>query len=339
MFTLKSRRTARRLLAVVAATSMLGLAACSNGADSNSSAAQDSDRVVKVENCGGTVKIKGVPQHVLIMNNPAVNTLYELGVLDNVKERAGVFPHEYYDDKVWAKLQKIKVLSDKIDGGGHLKLSREVVVSAAPDLVIGTTDNVNRKTLEPHNIPLVQEETLCGGLDGDSKWADIDDHIDLYAKIFNKEAEGKKLKAKVDKRVQDVIKEVSGGKEDRSVAVLWPTVGGGTTYAYGRGSMSNPIVTSAGLKNVFGDQEKRVFEVNAEQIVARQPDVIIALHSEGTPEEVKQAVRDLVGSKSLPAVENDMILPMFLNFAEAPSLLSVKGLETLNQFLKDHPKK
>lgn len=338
MFSVNSSKLRRSVVALVAAASMLTVSACSGGASSSTeSSSADDSRVVEVQNCGGTVTIKGVPQHVTIMNNPAVNTLYKLGVLDNVKTKAGVFPREYYSDEVWEKLDKIKVLSDKIDGGGHLQLSREVVVSSNPDLVIGTTDNVNRETLAPHNIPLVQEETLCGGLKGDSKWSDIDDHIDLYAKIFDKEAEAEKLKADIDKQVQDMIAKASGD-EDRSVAVIWPTVGGGVTYAYGRGSMSNPIVTAAGLKNVFGDQEKRVFEVNAEQLVDRQPDVILALYSEGDPNAVKQAVRDLVGGKSLPAVENDMILPMLLNFAESPSLLSVRGLEKLQDFLKTSEK-
>ncbi|NLZ57488.1 MAG: ABC transporter substrate-binding protein, partial [Corynebacterium sp.] len=131
--------------------------------------------------------------------------------------------------------------------------------------------------------------------------------------------------------VRDAVPE----DEDRTVAVLFPTPGSAATYAYGTGSMSHPLIDAAGLDNVFGDETERVFEVTAEELINRNPDVIITLHTDSDVEAIVKAVQDLPGAGALNAVQNDNIHPMLLSFAEPPSPLTVEGLEQLANYLEE----
>ncbi len=117
--------------------------------------------------------------------------------------------------------------------------------------------------------------------------------------------------------------------ESRTAAVLYPTVGGGVTYAYGSTSMAHPQLEAAGLTNVFGDSTERVFEVTLEELLGRNPDVIIMLYGDGDPKAVETAVTGLPGAEKLTAVQNGDLLVQLFNFTEPASPLSVDGLEKI----------
>ncbi len=108
--------------------------------------------------------------------------------------------------------------------------------------------------------------------------------------------------------------------------MLYPTVGGGTTYAYGTGSMAHPQLEAAGFENVFGDVDERVFEVTLEELLGRDPDVLVLLHSEGEPGPVEDAITGLPGAEDLTAVRNGDVMTQLFNFTEPPSPLVFEGL-------------
>jgi iron complex transport system substrate-binding protein len=111
--------------------------------------------------------------------------------------------------------------------------------------------------------------------------------------------------------------------------VLYPTVGGGVTYAYGSTSMAHPQLEAAGFTNVFADSKERVFEVTLEELLGRNPDVLILLHGDGDPKAVEQAVTDLPGAEKLEAVQNKNVMTQLFNFTEPPTPLSIDGLEKI----------
>ncbi|GIE76304.1 hypothetical protein Aph02nite_22540 [Actinoplanes philippinensis] len=120
-----------------------------------------------------------------------------------------------------------------------------------------------------------------------------------------------------------------GTGDKRTAAVLYPTVGGGVTYAYGSTSMAHPQLEAAGFTNVFAESKERVFEVTLEELLGRNPDVLILLYSDGDPKAVEQAVTSLPGTEKLKAVASGNVLPQLFNFTEPPSPLSVDGLEKI----------
>lgn len=317
------------LASSLAAGLTLSLAACSSDDSGNAS-----DQAISVDNCGDTVTLDGSPENITMLKSAAVSTLQHLGVLDRVTHRAGVYPPEYYDDATNEALDDIPSITDQTDESGHLQISREEVVANGPDLVLGETDTVNRQTLASSDIPLIEEPALCGSIEGEVTWDDVWDQIRLYGTVFDREDEAESYITELQEQLDTVRGDGDGSGAGRSIAVLYPTIGGGVTYAYGTGSMAAPVVEASGADNVYGDQSQRVFEVTSEDIVNRNPDVIIALYSDGSEDQILDAVNQLPGIDRTTAGREQQILPMLLGFAEPPTPLAVDGLEKLDDYLQ-----
>ncbi|WP_305788703.1 ABC transporter substrate-binding protein [Symbioplanes lichenis] len=279
-----------------------------------------------VTNCGAEVTFEKAPQRIVMLKSAAVPYLHDLGVMDRVTARAGQYPKDYYDAATLAELDKVPLLTDKTDTRGHLQISKEVVISQQPDLVLGEVDNLSRDTLSAVDIPLLEEPALCDTTGAKPTFDDIYAQMTMYGKVFSR---GEQATAAIDALKQRVS--TITAKIGKTAAVLYPTVGGGVTYAYGNQSMADPQLKAAGLTNVFADTEERVFEVTTEELLGRNPDILILLYSDGDPKAVEQAVTGLPGAENLTAVKNGDVMPQLFNFTEPPSPLAVTGLERIVQ--------
>lgn len=331
---MSTRRTTS--LAATALASALALSACGLANDSDDTSGDtEAGYPVTVENCGAEVTFDAEPENVVLLKSAGVPFLSDLGVLDRVGARAGEYPREYYDDDTWSQLEDIEALTGKTDSSGHLLISKEVVIDREPDLVLGEVDNLDRGTLESVSIPLLEEPGLCNdGLD-EPGFDDVWSQMEMYGEVFNQSDRAGQAVEELKERVADLEEQAVG--EGRTAAVLYPTIGGGVTYAYGARSMAHPIVEAAGFEDVFADTDKRVFEVSLEELLNRDPDVLILLHPGDDPKQVTDAVTGLPGAKSLTAVKNGDVMPLLFNYAEPPTPLSVDGLEKINERFGETP--
>lgn len=322
----------RTRTAVTAGTlvTAFALSACGGSDSSSSSRSGGGDYPVTVSNCGSKVSFEAEPERVVLLKSASVPYLNDLDVLDRVTARAGAYPSGYYDKATQQRLDKIDSLTDKVDSGGHLQISKETVIDQEPDLVMGEVENLSRSTLSAVDIPLLEEPALCDKGVQHPGFDSVYSQMSMYGKVFDKPEKARSANAALKKRVAAAEKKVQG-KPKRTAAVLYPTVGGGVTYAYGTKSMADPQLRAAGFTNVFADVGKRVFETSPEQLLDRDPDVIILLYSDGDPKKVTQALRDLPGAGRLKAVRNNAVMPQLFNFTEPPSPLSVTGLERIVQ--------
>ncbi|KAB2809185.1 ABC transporter substrate-binding protein [Pimelobacter simplex] len=320
----------RALIALTASASVLALSSCGLSSDGGRSAEGGSGPYpVTVENCGADVTLDAAPEKVVLLKSAAVPYLSALGVLDRVSARAGEYPRDYYDDATWAALEKIPALTGKTDTSGHLLVSKEVVIGKEPDLVLGEIDNLSRATLDQVGIPLIEEPAMCPkGLD-DPGFDDVYDQMETYGKVFDRTDEAAAATAALKERVAELSADGTGQR--RTAAVLYPTVGGGVTYAYGTRSMAHPILEAAGLDNVFADTDERVFEVTPEELIGRDPDVLILLHSAGDPAQVAEAITRLPGARSMAAVRDDNLMPLLFNYVEPPTPLALDGLAKIQE--------
>lgn len=316
---------------LVLALTACGLAADRDDAGGGSAAGYP----VTIENCGAEVTFAAAPDDVVLLKSSAVPFLAELGVLDRVTARAGEYPRAYYDEATWAALEAIPALTGETDTSGHLLVSKEVVIDQEPDLVLGEVDNLSRETLGGVGIPLIEEPAMCAeGLDAPG-FDDVYSQLETYGKVFGRSREARAAVTALEERERELTADPAGPR--RSAAVLYPTVGGGVTYAYGTRSMAHPLLVAAGLDNVFADTDERVFEVTAEELLGRDPDVLVLLHSAGDPRAVVDAVRSLPGAGDLTAVREDALLPMLFNYVEPPTPLAFDGLEQLRERLGEAP--
>lgn len=313
----------RKLPVATAAAVLLLTTACGGG--SARSTASSGNYPVTITNCGTAVKFDAEPERVVLLKSAAVPFLHDLGVLDRVTARAGAYPKAYYDASTQQELDKIPLLTDKTDASGHLQISKETVIAQKPDLVLGQVDNLSRETLSAVDIPLIEEPALCETTRTKPTFDDIYRQMENYGKVFDKPSEATAAVAALKKRV------TTAPQSGRTAAVLYPTVGGGTTYAYGTLSMADPQLKAAGFTNVFGNVDERVFEVTREELLGRNPDVLILLYSDGDPAAVEKAVTGLPGANQLKAVKNGNVMTQLFNFTEPPSPLSVTGLEMITK--------
>lgn len=309
---------------------MLFLTACGND---SATTGDDTDAAngypVTVENCGADVTFETEPERLVLLKSASVPALHSLGVLDRAVARAGAFPDEYFDEKTLDELDDVPQLTSDVDATGHLHISKDVVIAQEPDLVFGEVENLPRQSMTQVDIALLEEPAFCAaGADTSPTFDSVYDQLELYGEVFNKSDEAETIIQDLQERVAAAQHKAEAG-EQRTAAVLYPTVGGGTTYAYGTDSMAHPQLEAAGFTNVFEDTSERVFEVSSEQLLGRDPDVIILLYSEGDPDAVEATLRNLPGAAQLTAVDNDDVMTQLLNFTEPATPLSVTGLENI----------
>lgn len=290
----------------------------------------DSGFPVTVQSCGVDITVDHPPQRVLLLGRAGIFAiLHELGVSERVVARAGAFPHVYYDADGQAAIDAIPSLGDDLDDAGHLQISHEAILEAHPDLVVGLPDGIDRARLARSGIPALEQPANCPQGAADASYEDVHDQVELYGRVFGRAEQATRLVEDLEDRVAAVRRAAGDIAQGRTAAVLYPTVGGGTTYAYGTLSMSHRQVETAGFTNVFGDTRERVFEVTVEEVIARDPDVLVLLHVDGEPGPVRQAVLDMPGADGITAVREDAILVQRFDFGEHPTPLVVDGLERL----------
>ncbi|MGH3353052.1 MAG: ABC transporter substrate-binding protein [Nocardioides sp.] len=321
------RPVIRRVIAP-AALLLATTTACGSGAGAAGEDAGAEGFPLTMSNCATEVTIDGPPERIVMLKSSAVPYLHTLGVMDRVVARAGDYPADYYDTETRAELDNIPLLTDEMDTSGHLQISKEVVIGEEPDLVLGEVDNLSRDTLDAVDIDLLEEPAMCPEGVKDPGFDDIYSQLETYGRVFDRSDEATKAIADLRRRVTTLEAEKVG--EGRTAAVLYPTVGGGVTYAYGTRSMAHPQLEAAGFEDSFADVDERVFEVSTEDLLARDPDVLILLHNSGDPKDVEKAITQLPGAEDLTAVRNGDVMAQLFNFTEPPSALSVDGLERIN---------
>lgn len=324
----------KRLALVTAGLLAAALTACgSTGPADGGRGSSSANYPLTVENCGVDVTFDGPPSRVMIVNSAPLQYLSALGVLDRLSSRAGKFPPEYYSKETLAAVDEVPSLTDRLGSDGHLKISTESIIAEEPDLVLGLPDGVSREGLAAVGIPVLNEPSFCPKGVEDPGYETIYDQMRLYGGVFDRRDRAEQAVKELQKRIRTVQAGLPDQK-GRKVAVLWPYRGEGTVGAYGGRSMATPQLETLGARNVFADTDKRVFEVSMEEILARDPDTIVLLHTDGTPQEIKQALLDVPGAKDLRAVENDAIHVQLFNFTEPPTPLVLDGLERLANHFK-----
>ena len=302
---------------------LLAVAGCAPG----SGTSPESKTAITVQSCGHEIVLDQPPDRVMLLETGPVTVLDELDVLDRVVARAGEFPAGYYDTDLAQRIADVPSLSDDIDAAGHLVLSQEPVVALEPDLVLGLPDGITTESLAGAGIPVVQQELFCPTTEVEADFGLVDDEIERLGRIFGREGAASALIADLQARVEAVHEQVADAPE-RTAAVLYPSVGGGPVYAYGTGSMAHPQLEAAGFTNVFDATSDRVFEVQAEELVAQDPDVIVVLH-QGDASGAVEAIRSLPGAATLRAVRDDQVAAQLFNFTEPATPLAVDGLERI----------
>lgn len=245
----KKRRTLGRAWALIACLFVLSMVVAACGAKSESTttgsaapqetAKSDAPRTIK--HAMGETAVPANPKRVVILTNEGTEALLALGIKP-VGAVESFYGNPWYDH-FKADMQGVTTL------GAEGQPNLEVIASLKPDLIIGNKLRQEKVYEQLKAIaPTVFSETLRG------EWKN---NFSLYADAVNKKAEGDKVIADFDKRIND-FKAKAGDKLKEKVAVV--RFMGGKTRFYFDDMFSGVVFKQLGFARSDAKSNEKSFE-------------------------------------------------------------------------------
>jgi iron complex transport system substrate-binding protein len=161
--------------------------------------------------------------------------------------------------------------------GGIYNPNFEAILTARPDLVLGTTEG-NReehlKRVEALGVPLyvVRPTDLPSVLDA----------IGRVGGVLGQAAETERLVGALRRDADSVARAVEGGRRPRVLYVVW----GSPLIVPGRDTLLTDLIRRAGGESVSGDEPQEYPRFSMEEALARRPDhVVLGGHGRRSVEE------------------------------------------------------
>ncbi|MGI6091222.1 MAG: ABC transporter substrate-binding protein [Saccharofermentanales bacterium] len=238
-----------------------------------------------------------VPEKVISLNLHTTENLIALGLEDKIigtaYTNAEVLP-EYAD--IFNKIPKI----------AEQYPSWEVLVEADPDFVIGRNSAFGEKGvtaisdfLDSGIMVYVPIETYTPGSTIEATYEDFRN----LGRIFNVEEKAEAIINEMQGKVEGVAEKISGNTEKLRVFVY--DAGDDQAFTSGQSLESN-LIDLAGGENIFNDIEKTWSNVSWEEIVNRNPQVIVINdYGETTAQEKIDFLLAKPGLSEVDAIKNN----------------------------------
>jgi iron complex transport system substrate-binding protein len=143
---------------------------------------------------------------------------------------------------------------------------------------------------------------------------DVYIEVRTFAYLFGVPGRADALVADMQGSVAEATARVDGVEP---VKVFVYDSGEATAFTAGRKGIGNQIIELAGGTNVFGDVDDTFADVSWEQVLQRQPDVIVIYDYFGTPavEAKKEFLRSRPELAAVPAIRDDRFAVLTLQDA------------------------
>ncbi|MFC6357193.1 ABC transporter substrate-binding protein [Luethyella okanaganae] len=314
---------------------VLALSGCSAG-QPNEPGAVAGTFPATVQNCGASVTVDAAPKRIFLVNNDDVALLDALDALDRVVARTVEPLDGIYSDKTYQKLAAAELVAVDKNATGGAVVSQETILEYEPDLVLAPENAVNRESLLAAGIPVYSPPAYCSdptaGVTGPATFERVYDQLLAFGAMLG-------VPETAQTRVDELKVAVDGlgAADNGTAAALYVPEGGGTLSPYGGPSMVTPVFEAAGLTNVYADAPDRVFDVNIEDLLQKDPQTIVLLYSSGTTDATVRNFTSVAGVEGLSAVRNHRVVALQFSFTDPPTPLSVEGARQLAAKLAELP--
>lgn len=247
------------------------------------------------------------PHKALAVTNAMIEMLLSLGLEDKM---AGT---SYAENNVLASLeeayQKVPVMSDTYP-------SKEQILSNQVDFIIGWGGDFNNKGVG--SIDWLNEKNIKAyiprSVESDATVENIYEDFTNLGKIFGVEEKAEEVNKGIKSKLKEVNSKIS--KIDNKVRVMGYDSSTNGAVVIGKG-INNEIIRLAQGENIFADQEKSYPEVSWEEIIQRNPEVIIVLEYSvntggQTFEEKVKLLKANSALKNVDAIKNDRFVKLDL---------------------------
>lgn len=312
-----------RIMPTMLAAGLLVLVAC--GGDSQPAGAGMGGKFpLTVPSCERTVTIEQPAKRVVTVASDSSTAVAAVGAASRIVARSaeGGAPLGPYEDEL-RDIPQITVNGEP---------SREVIIGQQPELVVSYAGlDTPAADLEAAGIDSIVPSWRC---DTTADFDGIYRTLEIYGQILSTEDVATRTAADLRSRVNAVERQFQGTPA-RTAANVY--VSENQVRVYGGPSMSNTVLATLGLTNVFADVNKRLTEVSTEELLARNPDVILLTFG-GSETSIKngadaeRALRGMAPLDQLTAVREQRLISInFTYLVGGP--LAVDGLETIAQGL------
>lgn len=283
---------------------------CSNDANVEDTNAEDvvstelpseNEKTVIIDSAGRTVELDKDINKVSLMNTGSLEIMRALGIIDKISSVPSIVPKnpEYYPEEYLQNLPQVS----NADG-----ISYEAIIEMNPDLII-TYANERYCDLDELEEKLSSTDIKIVALNFYNPEIVVDE-IRIMGEIFNLEEKANGLADLMQNNLDIVNERVSKIKEEDKVTVYYERFMGDYKSA-ASGSGYHDLIVMAGGKNIFEDSESPYPTVSAEEVLVKNPDVIIKGDSESETIEDMQAYVDLLASRpgwsDLDSVKNNNV--------------------------------
>ncbi|MFJ7934266.1 ABC transporter substrate-binding protein [Sporosarcina sp. NPDC096371] len=255
---------------------------------------------------GNEITLEKAPETIVSMQSSNTEILFALGL------NTEVIAVSDYDNYPAEALEKEKI--------GGQQFDVEKIVAMNPDIVFAhemglSTGEEGLQQIRDAGIPVF---VVKNAKDFEETYATIV----TIGQATGKSEEAEKIIANMKEKVEEVTSKLAS--VDKKKTVFVETSPAPTIYTPGNNTFMNEILNMVGAKNISADQEDW-FMMSPEEIVSRNPEVIIVMYSY-----IDTAVEDVYkrdGFDSITAIKNQAVVQVDENKTSRTGPRLAEGLE------------
>ena len=283
-----------------------------------------------VESCNRIVTFEEPPKKAISNDVNLTEMMLVLGLADRMVGYTGISGWKTLDEEMRAGVKELPELSQKYP-------SKEVLVGADADFFFAGWNygmkvggEVTPETLEPFGIKVYELTESCIHIMNKSKANMEDMYNDLLnlGRIFNVEDKANELINNYRMEIQELTKNIN---TDDPLRVFVYDSGEDTPFTAGFYAMPTALIEASGGKNIMNDFKKSWGTVTWEEVIDRNPEVIVIVnYGNVTAEQKKEFMMSNPAFAGIDAVKNDRFVT--LEYVEAtPGPRNIKAIKKLSE--------
>ena len=283
-----------------------------------------------VESCNRIVTFEEPPKKAISNDVNLTEMMLVLGLADRMVGYTGISGWKTLDEEMRAGVKELPELSQKYP-------SKEVLVGADADFFFAGWNygmkvggEVTPETLEPFGIKVYELTESCIHIMNKSKANMEDMYNDLLnlGRIFNVENKANELINKYRMEIQELTQNINN---DDPLRVFVYDSGEDTPFTAGFYAMPTALIEASGGKNIMNDFKKSWGTVTWEEVIDRNPEVIVIVnYGNVTAEQKKEFMMSNPAFAGIDAVKNDRFVT--LEYVEAtPGPRNIKAIKKLSE--------
>lgn len=279
----------KKLVLLLTGILVLVLAGC-GAEEEDTTTKKQSEATLIIDNYGREVEITEKPSKVLTLGPNATELFIALGLNDYIIGNS-------LDNHSRGALPEFAEAYDKIPELTYGSATREAVLTSGADFIYGIdwefgSEGLDVDELESYGINVYMNKATTM----DEIYQEI---LDI-GKIFDIEDRAEAFVAEQKERIAEVEKKLAG---QEPVDVLVYDSGGNGVFTAGGTNFETLLIERAGGRNIFDDiTDKQWTTVSYEEVLARQPDVIL-IHDYDAPS-IEQKIKDIKNDPALSQLES-----------------------------------